>query len=182
MKYFDAPVTAQEKNAELDLDSISFSSREEKWEKVSALFNKAYQGNASSSIAPYFKAFEAEALLNQQKHSQAIETLAQAVSEINDPAIKANYSLKLALMQLDDANESSHQKGFTHLKSLAENTKSLVHDAALFYLGSYFWHKQEFDVAKNYWNQLLLSYGPDSKNPSPWADQAKEKLKLISTK
>lgn len=183
MKYYEAPVVADQKSDTLDIDTISFSSREEKWEKVTSLFHKAFFDHASSSLAPFFKIFESEALLNQHKQTEAAQALAQGIEGIKDTAIKESYSLKLALIQLDDqSNQSQQEQGLMLLKSLAENIKSTVHDAALFNLGFYYWNKHDFDSAKNYWNQLLLTYGADSKNPSPWAEQAKEKLKLISTK
>lgn len=183
MRYFDAPVNDKQKSGDIDIDTIHFASREEKWEKVASIFNKAYYDNPSNGISPFFLAFEAEALLNQGKRDRAVELLSQATLEIKDPVLKSYYSLKLALMKLDSTdNEAHRQSGFDMLRALAEDSQNQVQDAALFYLGSHFWYERNFELAKNYWNQLLLSCGPDSKNPSPWAEQAKEKLKLITSK
>src|SRR5436305_13738931 len=66
LKHFEAPVT-QEKDQEIDLDTIMFTSREEKWNKVATLFHNAYANHSSAGIAPFFLIFESEALMNQGK-------------------------------------------------------------------------------------------------------------------
>ena len=76
-------------------------------------------------------------------------------------------------------DEKDSAEGLGMLKKLALDEKGVAHDLSLYHLGDYYWHKKNFDEARNYWNQLILRYGKDQKYASPWVAAAKEKLVLI---
>ena len=182
MNYFDAPIGEAQKEIDIfGIEKVSFATTDEKWSKVAEVFKKAYATNSSSGIAPLFLNFQAEAFIKQNKLIDAIALQKKAVVELRDPHLKSVYSIKLSLMQLDSGDHVVRQNGFDLLKSIAEDSKSVVHDFALYHIGLHFWHEKDFALAKNYWNQLVLAYGQDSKHPSPWAAQAREKLKLIAS-
>jgi len=182
MSYFDAPIGTPEKEIDIfGIEKVTFATFDEKWQKVSEVFQKAYDQNSSSGIAPLFLAFKSEALLQQNNRSQATEVLAAALKNIKDENLKNAYAVKYALMQLDSDDMTARQHGFDELKALAEDSKNVAHDVALYHMGLHFWHEKDFARAKNYWNQLVLAYGQDSQHPSPWTKEAQEKLAFIAS-
>ena len=179
LKVYNANVHVDGKNDEsFDLDF--FTSEEEKWTKVAKVFKEAYQSNKSAGIAPIFLAYQSEALVNLGNLPEAIAVLKSSISMLKEGAIKSGYKVKLFLMQLDSGSEEVVKSGLNSLKDIALDQNNEVNDMALFYLGQHYWFAKNFSEAKNYWNQLTLKYGKASKSASWWAQQAKQKLKLIS--
>jgi len=93
--------------------------------------------------------------------------------------IKDYYKVKLSLLQLDSQNQSEQSQGLERLKALSFDTKSVAHDQALFHLGHYFWIKNKFSEAKNYWQQFIVKYGNDMTYDS-LIRVVQEKLDLIA--
>lgn len=181
MKYFDASIESG--NEQFSIDSITFSSAQEKWKKVIEVFMKGYEENSNSSLAPFFLIFAADAHMRENNFSQSKELLEKAVPLIKSNEVKTLYTLKLALMKIDGSDvQADHVAGFDMLKKIAEDSKNPLNDQALYILGEHFWFKRDFSLAKNYWNQLVLAYGQGTKDPSIYASLAAEKLKLIASK
>lgn len=184
LKFFDARVNTPESKQEdiLDLDSELFTTEKEKWTKVEAEFKKGYQNNKSSGIAPFFLAYQSEALLNLGKLNDAIDVLKNAVKMMDSSSAKTYYEVKLALMKLDSGNSDMINEGLNTLKTISLEEKNSAHAMVLYRLGEHFWYAKNYNEAKNYWNQLILKYGKTAKQPSWWAQKANQKLKLISSK
>ncbi|MFC1894628.1 tetratricopeptide repeat protein [Candidatus Dependentiae bacterium] len=184
IKYFDSKVVTkdEEKDDLLDLDKYTFSSGEEKWNKVITVFQNGYEQNKSAGIAPMFLAYESEALLNLKKLPEAIIKLKGAVKLMAKSGIKTAYKVKLALMQIDSGNKEQALEGVSVLKTVSLEQRQPLQDMILYRLGEYYWYQKELDNAKNYWNRLILKYGKSLEEPSWWVSQAKPKLKLISAK
>ncbi|MCK4517873.1 tetratricopeptide repeat protein [Candidatus Babeliales bacterium] len=188
MKYFDAPVAkkSEEHQGNLDfLEKKEFSTEKEKWERVASTFKDAYDSYSGAGIAPIFLAYRAEALVQLDKLDEAIEVLRQAIAGMSNGQTRELYQAKLALMLLDTKEEKEASVGLETLKKLAADEQSVVRDLALYHLGQHYWYAKNFIEAKNYWNQLLLSYKSDGKGasigdrPSPWVALAQEKLRVI---
>jgi tetratricopeptide (TPR) repeat protein len=178
LKYYDGVVGT---TPSADTHGMFFASEIEKWQKTEQVFKEAYENYKSTELAPMFKAYQSEALLNLGKHDEAIAVLSSAVDHIKNAAVKDFYCVKLALMKLDSSNEVERQQGLGALKILADNTQSAAHETALYQLGAYYWSEKKFAEAKNYWQMLLVKYGTrDIKHPSPYAEKVKEKLALLS--
>lgn len=181
LKYFDARVISESKE-DLDFNKEVFKTEIEKWTKVEEVFKAGYQQNKNSGIAPMFLAYQAEALMHLGKLNEAVPLMKNAVKSMSDSALKAAYTVKQSLMQLDSDNKEWVDEGLSILKEIALDQKSVVHDMVLYRLGEYFWYAKNTDEVKNYWNQLILLYGKASKEPSLWAELARPKLKLITSK
>jgi len=182
LEYFEAPITKGEDHKDDDLSIFErkeFSSEQEKWEKVESVFKDEYSSFRNSNIASFFLAYQAEAQIRLGKFHEAIETLQMAIPKMTDPNSKNFYTIKLALVQMDTKEDASVENGLQLLKSIASEENNPARDLSLYQLGEYYWHLKNFNESKNYWNQLILQYSQDSKYPSPWADEAKKKLKLI---
>ena len=182
MKYYDAPILSPSEKSSKKSSEISFSSNQEKWTKVEKAFENAYEKNKSSSLSGIFLTFISEAMLRLGKNKESLEVLSKALNEIPSKTLKAFYDVKYSLMLLDDKNEANKNLGLSKLKSYSQDFDSVVNDEVLFRLGSYYWYANNFDEARNYWNQLVHKYGSGTKDPSPWVDLAKVKLKLITGK
>lgn len=182
MKYYDAPVVlSTDQNAKKNYE-FSFNTEQEKWIKVEEVFNKAYYSNSSSSISGIFLTFVSEAMLRLGKTKESLDTLSEALSKIPSKTVRDFYDVKYALMLLDSNNESNRDLGLSKLKTYSQDFDNAVNDEVLYNLGYYYWNLKNFNESKNYWNQLVHKYGRGTKDPSPWVELAKEKLKLITGK
>ena len=182
LEYINVPVASspEEKEKLTKEEKIFFSTEEEKWNKVAAVFKEAYENNKQSGLAGLFLAQESSAVLKIGKPEVARTLLEQAIPLIKENNVKSLYQIKLALLDLDSKDQGVVEKGAALLKSLASDSSTPANDLALYYLGNHYWNNQNFNEAKNYWNQLTHKYGADSPHPSPFALRAKDRLKLIS--
>lgn len=152
--------------------------RDEKlWPNAELVFRLGFQENGSTAMAPYFLAFQAEALLHMDKFEQARTCMEQAVSLSYGTPIYYLYATKHALMMMDDAETSNVQKGLDMLDRLAQDEKNSTRDMALYYLGLYHWEKDEREKATKTWD--LLAQLTIKEPASPWAQLALEKSEHI---
>lgn len=182
LEYFDAPVKKDIDSKDDDFNFLNkkeFTSDTEKWKKVDAVFKAGYESHRGSGVAPFFLVYRSEALIKQNNLPEAIEVMRVALSSMPNHKVKSYYRVKLALMLIDARSATAVEEGTKILKEISRDEKSIAHDKALYFLGEYFWYEKKFNEAKNYWNQLLLGYEKQDKHPSPWVEQAKEKLRLI---
>jgi len=162
--------------------SKTFSSNAEKWQAVVQAYESAYEQNRGTSLAPFFRSFQAEGLYNMGKINEAIKTLQDAVSLIKNHELKEAYRVKLALYQLDSNTPEMVEQGLKDLSQLALQDTHHMHDFVLYQLGEYYWTTKQFDQVKNYWKMLTLKYGQSAQAPSPWASLVKDRLSLLESK
>ena len=168
VKLFESPVDANAKETALD-----------KWENVAKAFEAGYQKNKATSLGAAFLAYQAVALLKLGKHEDPIVLLKNAKSSVSVKDIKESYELKLALVLLESSREDYSADGLAKLQDLALKPTSAVHEQALYQLGLYYWIKQDFDAAKNYWQQFIVKYGNEN-SVSDLIDKVREKLELLA--
>lgn len=149
MKEFEKPVTAEGANG--------FASDAEKWQKVADIFHAGYGKHHSTTFAPMFLAYEATALVNLNKRSEAITVMKQAVNLMKKTALKSYYDVTLSLMLLDSENTEEQEEGLKRLQAIAEN-KQAAEGIALYHLGLYAWVKKNFNDVRNYWGQFLRGF------------------------
>ena len=150
------------------------------WLDVEVALDMAYKQNSGSKLAPYFLAFKADAMHNQGKTKEAIEQLQISLNKMDkESGMFGAFSAKLALMKLDAQDEALQKEGLAELQVASEKDNS-GQGVALFYLGSYYWGKDDFVNAKEAWSKLVALSGEKEDAPlSPYARMAKEKLELI---
>lgn len=159
------------------------------WHDVQMAFDNGYRSNTRSRLAPYFLGFKADALVQQNKTKEAIDTMELALSGMkpNDEFF-GMYQAKLALMQLDSADEASKVKAINALQTIAENENSGT-GTALYYLGLYYFDKNDIENAKKYWQKLFMYEEKDhAKNvesglpikATKYASFAKEKIDQLN--
>lgn len=181
LRYYDAPVATGRPTVISDVN-VEFGAEAEKWNKVEQVFKDGYDKNKNAGIASMFLVYQADALTRLNKIDQAIAILADAVKMMPNDPLKDFYRLKLSLVKMDSSKEPVKQEGFAELKKLAEGSSSYAHEAALYYIGYYFWTQKDYTQAQNYWQQLMVKYGlKDAKEQSGFAELVRGKLKLISS-
>ena len=95
LKIYEAKVIGEdEKDDNLDLSFEFFTSDNEKWTKVEKVFNKGFEENKGSGIAPVFLAYKSEALLNLNKLDEAIKVLQKAAEMMKKTTAKTYYQVK----------------------------------------------------------------------------------------
>lgn len=138
------------------------SDKSNMWDEVEMAFKTAYKQNQSSTYAPYFLAYQAEALIRQGKKQEAKELLEKAVSSMNkNQYLKSLYNTKLALLNADQ------EGGIQDLINLAQDAKNPFQDMAKFYLGEYYYAQGDLEKAKEQFVELD-NMGEKSEVQSPW--------------
>lgn len=175
LNYFDTPVAKDPANKSKNL----FGSQAEKWKEVAFRFNKAYEQNSSSSLAPMFLAYHSEALINLGEHAEAIRSLTEAVKRMPNVYLRGYFELKLKLLQMDSKDSAVVAQGVKGLQAIALNQKHSAHDQALYRLGQYQWINKKFKEAKSTWQQFMVKYGNEA-SLEPLVRDVRTKLNLVA--
>ena len=151
------------------------------WQEVEVAFSHGFEQYKSSATAGYFLIYQAQALLQQNKHEQACEVLAEALQYIPRTSyLYHSYAVKLARMQIDASDSTLQQQGEQTLKELSEDPENPLRDMALYYYGLlYFYGHQNREAAQTIWNTLLTEYSTQAEDAytySPWVEKAQAKL------
>ncbi len=160
--------------------NVAFQSEAPDWEDIAVLFEKQYQQNTRSYLAPYLLQYKAEALLQQGRKSEAVEVMDRVIGQLqaSSPLLPL-LKTKRALIKLDIPDEVMNQAGLEELEDLVRDTKNQFKDVSLFYLGRYYWSTDRIAQAKQVWQQLVNEQRQQKLAPSPWADEVKEKLASV---
>lgn len=150
--------------------------RETMWPEVQEIFKAGYDRNKSSSLAPYFRLFEANALIEQEKKEEALVIMNEALSMLSSSSpLYTMYATKRALLNIDLGKDD----GLEQLKQLAHDEKNVQRDLSLYYLGLYYWSKNDIDAAQREWRLLISLKNNDPKATSEWINLAEKKLEQI---
>lgn len=133
------------------------------WSDVERTLEVGSREFASSSFGPYFKVFQADTALHQNKHDEAVVLLKEAVSKMSAKnPLYYLYRTKLALMLIDSKDAALHDEGAALLKHLAETSTNSYRDMALYYLGFYARAQDDQATVRTYWTQLMQDFGAES--------------------
>lgn len=154
--------------------------KENIWNEVEFAFKTGYEQNKSSSFAPFFLAYQSEALLKLNNKEEAYKVLTQAIDSMKSKSpFSYFYQVKQALMQIDMNQE---ENGVKHLQNLANDTNNQFTDLANYYLGEYYWSKNDISNAQKHFELVSKPSleNKDQKTESPWVHYAQEKLEQLS--
>jgi hypothetical protein len=157
------------------------------WGVIARIFELGAQEYSSTSMAPFFLAYQAQALLHEDKLLEAAGAMRAAVSKMS----KSNelYSLYLLKSILLDMDFSDYDLGFVSsdllqkLIDLASDKNNKQRDAALYYLGRYYVSKGEDAKARDTLQELVdmqQRSGVDEM-PSAWVKEAQNILNQINS-
>jgi tetratricopeptide (TPR) repeat protein len=154
---------------------------QEPWSKVELLCKAGYEQYSRSHLAPYFLAFQAEAQTRQNKYEDARVAFETAMSKLSSRSpLYTIYGTKYALLRLDSSDKTLQEAGLRDLENLANDTANTNRDLALYYLGLYYWTKDETDKARATWTTLVAMNAPGQIVLSAWAVLAQEKLQFMA--
>ena len=176
-------VSYREQNAQKALSmslSESFNAQraiQPDWGMIAANAAHAADDNSSTDLKPYFLALQADALIKAGNHTQALEVMDAMLAGMSsgDPFMPL-FALKRALMSLDAADQALQDQGLIALQKIASDTSNMHRDAAQFYLGQYYWTRDQLDKAQEVWQELVAQRRDEPGMRSPWADLASSKL------
>lgn len=145
------------------------------WQHVEMKCSIDYEQYKRTAIAPYFLVVKADALTHQAKMAQAVEIFDTVIASMpKDSPLVSLYKTKRALIKLD-ASQTAAQ-GLDELRQLAADKENKNNDVAQYYLGEYYWARNELDAALDIWKNLVASQASEKLAASPWASLAGEKL------
>jgi len=89
------------------------------WYDVEVALEMGYEQNSGSNLAPYFLAYKADAMLEQDKKKEALEVMKEALEKmLPTDDLYGVYNLKFALIKLDSDTEK--QEGLALLQEIAQ--------------------------------------------------------------
>jgi hypothetical protein len=149
------------------------------WSEVDTACLLGYQEHSSSSLAPYFLALRADALMEQSKKDEAAAVMNQMMQKLSSSSpLYFLYKTKVALMKFDTSPQA--EAVLEELNALAYDKNNKNADIALYYTGYYYFHHKDLENAQKAWNNLIANYKTNDKNTSsPWAALAEYKLQQI---
>ena len=148
------------------------------WDKLLEKFEKNYEKNSNSSLLPYYLSYKVRILLNQNKPTEALEVLDTMITNIPGSPMLSLYEMERALIQLDETDVAMQTTGLEALKKLSQDTTNKFRDSAQYYLGRYYWAKNEIDLARQVWQELVDGQRDEKMAPSPWVSHVQDKLTL----
>lgn len=157
----------------------AFTDETEKWEATAHAFAEVYKLYPHVGIGIMAGAAQVQSLVRLGKFEQARTLMATVVPRITSPQLRALFNVTYAQLLLDSDQDADVQRGVGLLAQSATTKDNPLQDTALYYLGLYYWHKNDFSNARNYWNQLVLQYQADAQHSSPWVALAQENLALL---
>ncbi len=156
---------------------VSGKPDQQAWHDLGEAFALRAKKHGRSSLAPYFLAYQAEALLAQDKREDAAQVLEQALKKMskNSPMYYA-YASKLALVKLDAKQEEMRAQGKKELEQLSQDSENPMKDMALYYEGYAAFTAGDMAKAEAIWKQLFTpSYAQ-----SVWTQLASTKLQGLA--
>ncbi len=157
------------------------SEQDADWAPIEDLFKLGYEQHSNSYLAPFFLAFESDALIQQNKKTEAAQVLDGMIAKSSnkDPLLPL-FKTKRALLKLDLQDKAAQESGLEELVELGNDTQNIFNDVALYYLGQYYWSENKLDDAKHTWQQLVDQQKHEKIMGSPWAQLAQQKLDQIA--
>ena len=175
-KYIDSEVGTKKQVS--DLEAIQFNTTEEKWKTIEQESIAAQKNYGDTKLQGLFSAYQAQSALELGKKAEAVSLFKAASKQIVDKSLAAQYSVSMALLQLD--SEASKNEGLETLQTIADQKEIPAHTLALYYLGEYAWTESRFTDAQNYWSQLVIASQSDKSLVNlELIKKAKVKLKLM---
>lgn len=149
----------------------------QRWQDMANGLALQAQEHKSSVLAPYYLAYQADALVHDGKIDQALTLMNQVLAQLpkNSPFYYM-YATKQALIKLDAQSQDVRAQGITELEQLAQDKENPVKDMALYHQGYHAWTTGNRPQAEKIWS-TLCTYGDKD---SVWVQLAQAKLEGIA--
>lgn len=148
-------------------EALVDSANPHRWNDIIGIFERAYENNKSSILAPYFRAYLADSMVHGGKTAEAIELLDAAVKQMKAP-FASMYATKLAILKIDHGDDAAKAAGLAALDALGRDVKNPVREVALYYRGLMPYVAGNVVEAEIFWTPLMREFGAGSF----WAQKA----------
>lgn len=153
-----------------DLQQI-LGAKDQNWESLEALYKNHVEEFSSTDAAPYFMKLYAQVLSMRGDAKDALAVTDRMMTNVDSThPLFPVFALQRALLGLDQDDEQVRTTALEQLKGLAHDEHNTYRDAALYYLGSYFWVNEQLAESMAAW-QELVSLQKDAMVVSPWAQR-----------
>lgn len=140
------------------------------WASVEVMCKAGYEQYAATKTATYFIPLRVDALLALGNQEMALQLLDQLLGRLGTTSpVYALFATKRALIKLDNQAEAIQGAGLKELQALANDTKNLDRDVALYYLARYYASHHDAERARETQEVLAAFKGTDHASSSPWA-------------
>lgn len=147
------------------------------WPQLQMQSGLMYEKHKGTTIAPFLLMIQSDAMAHQAKLADAISTIDTVIEQLpKDFPVLSMYKTKRALMKMDMPDVAVQTAGLNELRALAEDKENKNNDLAQYYVGLYYWSRNDIENAVNIWKQLVMSQAHEKFAMSPWAALAKDKL------
>jgi predicted negative regulator of RcsB-dependent stress response len=146
---------------------------------VYELANKNYELHKGTVIAPQFLLMQANIALKENKYEAALCLMKQVVALTQGSPLHDLHRIKYGLLLLDSQLQDAQLAGQEILQNVAENKHSVYQDFALYQLGRSYFVKDNFDMAKKFWLELVDLQQTMHGTPSTWTMLAQQKLDTL---
>lgn len=153
----------------------------ELWQEVEIAAKTGFRQYERSDLAPYFLTAQVDALLQQGKHEQALESMQKVLSMLAEHSPFYHiFKIKYARMKLDSSDVAINQSGMQDLIELSQDVANKNYDQALYYLGQYYHQKGLADKAISSWQAIVERDKKDNNGvASPWLALAEKSLQDV---
>jgi hypothetical protein len=149
------------------------------WSSVQNLAHDGYKNHGSTNLGGYFLAMEAQSLARQKMYTQAVETMEQAVAQLNSSPMVNGFKIARALMKLDSDSETAHVQALEELALLARSKDQYGADEAAYRLGTICLAQGDVSKTREYWTMLSEQTFASKEEESPWVALAKNRLEQL---
>lgn len=148
-----------------------------KWQEVERAFAAGYAAHSGSVLAPFFLAFQAEAVaeLGDAEHARTLMNEAMQKMPRSNPLYQL-YATKRAIMLQDADDAAQRDQGSMYLQELAGDAQNPYRDMAQFFYGYQAFAAGDRAKAQERWQPLLQEVGATS----PWALRAQSYLEPLN--
>lgn len=166
----------------LDLYNAKQDATKDDFIAIAAQAGTGYTKHKNTIIAPLFIVLQSDALIKADASEQALRVMEDYSTHNNAHAPFAQlFKTKQALLSLDSQDPLIENKGLAALQELAQDSKNLHRDYALYNLFTYYWTHQNIELARATGQELLASQQGEMRAPSPWSAAVAEKLETLGS-
>jgi hypothetical protein len=127
------------------------------WEALGHGFARGYVEHSTSSLAPFFLAFQSEVVAHQGLQAEALDLLDRAIAGMRkNTDIRNIYAIKRAVMRLDSENEKISAQGKRELLDLAQDMNNSSQGLAWYHLLEYAIVQRDKELHKLAQNKLQI--------------------------
>jgi len=163
-----------------DYNNKTTADKSQDLESIVKEIKEARESNKNSSLAPYFSQLLSKIYASdKQNNTEALKVLEEGILEAQDSLTKNILKTNHALMLLDLQDAELHKEGINELRNLIDDTENPIRDISQFYLGKYFWIKNDIEMAKMIWQQFLDEQAQNRIAPSPFVSEVQLSLSSL---